>query len=80
MHEPKLDIRMDQKGWKNVKNPDLWKKFVELYNLHQPKMHWIKGHAGHFENELCDKLGVAAANSNLEIDTYFESLENNSLF
>ena len=44
-------------------------------------MHWVKGHAGHFENELCDKLAVAAANSqNLEIDSYFESLENNSLF
>lgn len=44
-------------------------------------MHWIKGHAGHFENELCDKLAVAAASSqNLEVDTYFENLENNSLF
>ncbi len=44
-------------------------------------MHWVKGHAGHFENELCDKLAVAAASSpDLEIDTYFEGLESNSLF
>jgi ribonuclease HI len=70
-----------KRGWKNVKNPDLWQKFVVLYNQHNPKMHWIKGHAGHFENELCDKLAVAAAASNnLEIDTYFEGLEKNSLF
>lgn len=70
-----------KRGWKNVKNPDLWQKFAALYNIHKPKMHWVKGHAGHFENELCDKLAVAAASSpNLEIDTYFENLENNSLF
>ncbi len=44
-------------------------------------MHWIKGHAGHFENELCDKLAVAAAASqDLEIDTYFEEIDSNSLF
>ncbi len=70
-----------KRGWKNVKNPDLWKKFIELYNTHNPTMHWVKGHAGHFENELCDKLAVAAASSpDLEIDTYFEGLDNNSLF
>ncbi len=72
---------MDQKRLENVKNPDLWKKFIELYNLHKPTMHWVKGHAGHFENELCDKLAVAAASSpNLEIDTYFEGLDSNTLF
>ena len=44
-------------------------------------MHWVKGHAGHFENELCDQLAVAAANSaDLEIDAYFEGLDSNSLF
>jgi len=70
-----------KRGWKNVKNPDLWKRFVELYTVHTPKIHWIKGHAGHFENELCDKLAVAAAASNdLETDTFFENLENNTLF
>ncbi len=70
-----------RRGWKNVKNPDLWQRFAKLYTLHQPKMHWIKGHAGHFENELCDKLAVAAAaSSSLETDTYFENQENNSLF
>ena len=70
-----------KRSWKNVKNPDLWKRFIVLFNQHQPKMHWVKGHAGHFENELCDKLAVAAANSpNLEIDSYFENVDSNSLF
>ncbi|UOU99076.1 ribonuclease HI [Chryseobacterium daecheongense] len=70
-----------KRGWKNVKNPDLWQKFVLLYQKHNPKMHWIKGHAGHPENELCDRLAVAAAASpDLEVDIYFENLENNSLF
>ena len=70
-----------KRGWKNVKNPDLWKRFIPLYQTHHPKFHWIKGHAGHFENELCDKLAVAAAASeNLEIDTYFEGTQNTGLF
>jgi len=53
-------------GWKKryfakVKNPDLWKRFIVLYeNLH-PKMQWIKGHNGHLQNERCDQLAVAAA-------------------
>uniref|UniRef100_A0AAU6WRM8 RNase H family protein n=1 Tax=Chryseobacterium endophyticum TaxID=1854762 RepID=A0AAU6WRM8_9FLAO len=72
---------MDQAWLEKCKKPDLWQKFVSLYNLHKPKMHWIKGHAGHFENELCDKLAVtAAASPDLEVDHYFESLENNTLF
>jgi len=63
-----------KRGWKNVKNPDLWKAFYKLYQLHQPKFNWIKGHAGHPENEICDQLAVAASKSGkLEIDTFFEN-------
>lgn len=48
------------KDWKKVKNTDLWKRFVPLYRAHDVSFHWIKGHAGHPENERCDALAVAA--------------------
>ena len=48
------------KGWKKVKNPDLWQEFLPLYRAHDVTFHWIKGHAGHPENERCDRLAVAA--------------------
>lgn len=70
-----------KRGWKNVKNPDLWKEFYTLYQLHKPKFHWIKGHAGHPENEICDQLAVAATKSGkLEIDAYFENQSEGGLF
>ena len=70
-----------KRGWKNVKNPDLWKRFLQSYELHQPKFHWIKGHSGHPENEICDQLAVKASQSeNLETDTYFEGLNDGGLF
>ncbi len=53
--------------WKWVKtdfakkaNPDLWKRFIEVYNRHNVTFNWIKGHAGHPENERCDAMAVAA--------------------
>lgn len=48
------------KNWKKVKNPDLWQAFLRLYRKHIVSFHWIKGHAGHPENERCDRLAVAA--------------------
>ena len=48
------------KNWKKVKNTDLWQRFVPLYRSHNVTMHWLKGHAGHPENERCDRLAVAA--------------------
>ena len=42
------------------KNPDLWQRFLPLYRQHKVTFHWIKGHAGHPENERCDRLAVAA--------------------
>ena len=41
-------------------NPDLWRRFLEVYNRHNVTFNWIKGHAGHPENERCDTLAVAA--------------------
>ena len=49
-----------RRGFARVKNPDLWMRFAELKNKHRVAFHWIKGHAGHPENERCDRLAVAA--------------------
>ena len=49
-----------RKGFAKVKNPDLWIRFAELKKKHRVAFHWIKGHAGHPENERCDRLAVAA--------------------
>ena len=40
-------------------NKDLWEKLLELLELHEVSFVWIKGHAGHEENERCDRLAVA---------------------
>ena len=48
------------RNWKKVKNPDLWQQFLPLYRKHRVTFHWLKGHAGHPENERCDRLAVAA--------------------
>lgn len=49
-----------RKGYAKVKNPDLWMRFAAVYRQHRVSFHWIKGHAGHPENERCDALAVAA--------------------
>ncbi|MCF0172599.1 MAG: ribonuclease HI [Bacteroidales bacterium] len=41
-------------------NRDLWDRFVAAFHRHDVHFHWIKGHAGHPENERCDALAVAA--------------------
>ncbi|MBQ7194925.1 MAG: ribonuclease HI [Bacteroidales bacterium] len=48
------------KNWKKVKNVDLWQEFLPLYRKHRVTFHWLKGHAGHPENERCDQLAVEA--------------------
>ncbi len=39
-------------------NPDLWEKLLELLKVHDVSFVWVKGHAGHAENERCDALAV----------------------
>ncbi|MBQ2266087.1 MAG: ribonuclease HI [Clostridia bacterium] len=39
-------------------NPDLWEKLLNLINEHDVTIDWVKGHAGHPENERCDQLAV----------------------
>lgn len=53
-----------KRGWKKsdgkpALNPDLWEKLLELLAIHDVEFCWIKGHAGHEENERCDRLAVA---------------------
>lgn len=68
-------------GFKNKKNPDLWQRILPLLKTHQTTFHWVKGHAGHLENEICDQLAVKAAQTEpLQIDEYFENLKDGGLF
>lgn len=53
--------RREGKAWKPVKNVELWQALDQLLALHRVRFTWIKGHAGHAENERCDELAVAAA-------------------
>jgi len=51
-------------GWKTsankpVKNVDLWQRLDEAQARHRVTWHWIKGHAGHAENERADELARA---------------------
>lgn len=53
-------------NWKNsqkqpVKNVDLWKRLLKAMEPHEVTFQWIKGHAGHAENERCDELATRAA-------------------
>ena len=55
-----------KRGWKTaekkpVKNVDLWQRLDAALGQHKIKWEWVKGHAGHPENERCDELARAAA-------------------
>ncbi len=55
-----------KKGWKRgknepVKNIDLWKRLLKAKEIHQVQFIWVKGHAGHPQNERCDELATSAA-------------------
>ena len=57
-------------------NEDLWRRFLRVYKQRQVKFHWIKGHAGHAENERCDVLAVQSAlGKGLLVDEGFELIE-----
>lgn len=63
----------EKKNYKDKKNPDLWKRFLEVYRKHKVKFQWVKGHAGHPENERCDELAVQASEgTQLLVDFEFE--------
>lgn len=65
----------EKKGFAKKKNPDLWQRFLKAYRQHKVKFHWIRGHNGHPQNELCDQLAVAAREqSDLAVDEVYERL------
>ncbi len=50
-------------GWRKADkkpalNTDLWEELLELLKMHEVRIEWVKGHAGHAENERCDILAV----------------------
>lgn len=65
----------ERKGFAKKKNPDLWQRFLKAYRKHKVRFHWIRGHNGHPQNELCDRLAVAAREqptSMLAVDEAYE--------
>ncbi len=51
-------------GWKKkdkkpALNPELWDELLTLIDKHEVEINWVKGHDGHPENEICDKMAVA---------------------
>ena len=56
-------------GWKKADkkpalNSDLWQKLLDLLDTQEVRIVWVKGHAGHPENERCDLLAVEQIKSN----------------
>ncbi|WP_010449706.1 ribonuclease HI [Vibrio rotiferianus] len=67
-----------KRGWKTadkkpVKNADLWQALDKETARHQVDWHWVKGHAGHRENEICDELARTAAENPTEEDTGYQA-------
>ena len=60
-----------KRGWKKADkspalNPDLWAPLLEESEKHVIHYHWLKGHAGHPENERCDRLAVEQSKNTAE--------------
>lgn len=56
----------EKRGWKKadnspVLNPELWQRLLKAMMPHEVEIFWVKGHAGHPENERCDQLATAQA-------------------
>jgi ribonuclease HI len=69
-------------GWRRneeekAKNADLWERLLQLCDNHDVRFIWVKGHAGHRENERCDELArIAAAKPDLPVDEGYDPLQN----
>ena len=67
-----------QRGWrrgrnKAATNTDLWTRLLDLCDKHAVRFEWVRGHAGHPENERCDELaGAAARLPDLAVDVEYE--------
>ncbi len=64
----------EKKNFKGKKNVDLWKRYLAVQGKFNIEFEWVKGHAGHPENERCDVLAFNVADdfSNHLIDEVFE--------
>jgi len=81
--DSKYVVEAVEKGWlwnwqkKNFKdkaNADLWTRYIPLHHKLKPRFVWVKGHAGHSENERCDQLAVqAASQGKLLLDIEYEN-------
>ena len=71
--EKKWVFQWEKNIFKGKKNIDLWKRFLTIYNKHKVSFIWVKGHAGHPENERCDYLAVEASEqTQLLVDEGYE--------
>ena len=72
--EKKWVFQWEKKHFKGKKNTDLWKRFLVIYKKHKVSFNWVKGHAGHPQNERCDYLAVEASEQpQLLVDEGYES-------
>lgn len=68
-----------KRGWQTaakdpVKNKDLWLRLVAAMGSHKIDWRWVKGHAGHRDNERCDELAnMGVTGGNLQEDVGFQS-------
>jgi len=56
-----------KRDFKKVKNPDLWREYIEVSKPHTIHAIWVRGHDGHIENERCDTLARDAATKEKEL-------------
>ncbi len=81
--EKKWVFSWQKTAFNKKKNPDLWRRFLKIYKKHNISFVWVKGHSTNIENNRCDALAVAAAESkSLNVDVWYEQSVsgNNSLF
>ena len=68
----------EKKNFSKKKNPDLWRRFLKIYRNLNVKFIWVKGHAGHIQNERCDELAVIASKAQfLQTDLGYEDSKKN---
>ncbi len=56
-----------KRDFKNVKNIDLWKEYIDISKPHKITGIWVRGHNGHEENERCDTLAYDEAQRQKEL-------------
>ncbi|WP_185861383.1 ribonuclease HI [Blattabacterium cuenoti] len=71
--QKKWIYKWEKTDFKNKKNVDLWKRFLNLFDKHFVVFYWIKSHNNHYINDYCDRLSVnASKRKNLKIDYVYE--------